>query len=597
VFYVTITKALQIAQRVPATSPKFLVKLACGFTPLHLQTFLTAHLQERVSDRKVSILPGLYGDLAGTLESLSNGDGDAPDALAVVLEWMDLDPRLGFRNSGAWSTVAVADIVSSARAMLQRIAGALSRVPAGVRIAVLLPSLPLPPLFHTSGWQASEEELTLQRDLLAMAAELAHGMRVVVVNGQRLSESSPAAGRFDLKSDLLTGLPYTLPHADEVAAALTVALQPPAPKKAIISDLDDTRWNGIVGEVGAEGVAWDLAGHAQLHGLYQKTLASLSENGVLVGIASKNDPAVVKKAFERTDLLISSDRIFPFEVHWEAKSGSVSRILQTWNIGADSVIFVDDSPMELAEVAAAHPGIECILFPKNDYAAGLALLRRLRDLCGKERISKEDTLRLDSIRRSAEFQQQSSGGSASEEFLRQLNAALTFDFACGSDSRTLELINKTNQFNLNGVRLTEADWQKRLAQPGAFVVGISYEDKFGMLGTIAVVQGVVIPDTAGAGGEEGAVLQVATWVMSCRAFARRIEHRVIEVLFEHYQASRIEFEFIATPKNGPVQDFLTAIQESGLSSPVRITRQQFQTKCPSLYHTVYERVGELKTHG
>jgi FkbH-like protein len=580
---VTITEALQIAQRVPVTAPKFQVKLACGFTPLHLQTFLTAHLQQRLPDRKVASTPGLYGDLAGTLENLVAGDGDRPDCLAVVLEWPDLDPRLGFRNSGSWSTAAISDILSSSRAMLARISNTLLRMPPGMRIAAALPSLPLPPMFHTSGWQASEEELILHRDLLSMAAELARGTRVVIVNGQQLAERSPAASRFDLKSELLTGLPYTLQHASEVAAALAVALVPPAPKKGIISDLDDTLWSGIVGEVGSDSVSWDLASHHQLHGLYQKTLASLSENGVLVGVASKNDPAVVQKTFERPDLLIPADRIFPFEVHWEAKSGSVSRILQTWNIAADSVIFVDDSPMELAEVAATHPGIECVCFPKSDYAAGLAMLRRLRDLCGKERISKEDTIRLDSIRRGAEFQQQAAGGSAPEEFLQQLNAIVSIDFQCGADSRTLELVNKTNQFNLNGIRLTEADWQKRLSQPGAFVAGVSYEDKFGMLGTIAVVQGHQQED----------ILHVSTWVMSCRAFARRIEHRCLQVLFDgdHAQsprASQIEFDYAATAKNGPVQDFLTTMLGAPPCPPVRITRQQFQTMCPSLYHTVRE---------
>src|SRR5208283_1540230 len=137
-----------------------------------------------------------------------------------------------------------------------------------------------------------------------------------------------------------------------------------------------------------------LTRHAHLHGLYQKLLASLAESGTLIAVASKNDPAVVQTALERQDLLLRPGQVFPIEVHWNAKSGSVGRILETWNIAADSVIFVDDSPMELAEVAAAHPGIECVLFPKNDYAAGLTMLRHLRDRCGKERVSKDDALRL-----------------------------------------------------------------------------------------------------------------------------------------------------------------------------------------------------------
>ena len=164
-------------------------------------------------------------------------------------------------------------------------------------------------------------------------------------------------------------MPYTTEHADKLASLLALALVPPAPKKGIISDLDDTLWDGIVGEAGADAVTWDLAGHAHMHGLYQKLLASLADSGTLIGVASKNDPAVVAKAFERKDLLLRPEQVFPIEVHWNAKSGSVARILEAWNIAADSVIFVDDSPMELAEVAAAHPGIECVLFPKNDHKA------------------------------------------------------------------------------------------------------------------------------------------------------------------------------------------------------------------------------------
>ena len=225
-----------------------------------------------------------------------------------------------------------------------------------------------------------------------------------MINVRRLLEASPPGPNFDLKSHLHTGLPYTTPHADRVASQLALALVPPAPKKGIISDLDDTLWNGIAGEVGPENVSWDIAGHSHLHGLYQKLSASLSEHGTLVGIASKNDPKVVAQVFEREDILLAQNKYFPVEVHWRAeKSGGVSRILETWNIAADSVIFVDDSPMELAEVAAVHPGIECVLFPKNDYAAGLAMLRRLRDACGKERVSSDDALRLESIRQGAAF--------------------------------------------------------------------------------------------------------------------------------------------------------------------------------------------------
>ena len=580
----TITEALKITQAAPRDARPFAVKLACGFTPLHLQTFLAAHLQQALPDRKVTITPGLFGDLAGTLESLS---GAPPlDAIVIALEWADLDARLDYRSAGSWGLAAASDVVASARAMLHRLAAALLRIPAGPRIAISPPMLPLPPVFHTQGWQASQDELALRAEVLHFAAEVAQDGRVAVINMQRVAEGSPAGARLDLKSNLYTGLPYTVAHADRLASQLAIAIAPPSPKKGIISDLDDTLWSGIVGEVGSDAVTWDLASHSHLHGLYQKLLASLAESGTLIAVASKNDPGVVEKAFERKDLLLRPEQVFPIEVHWNAKSGSVGRILETWNIGADSVIFVDDSPMELAEVAAAHPGIECVLFPKDDYDACLAMMRHLRDRCGKERISKDDAVRLESIRQGAAFREQTSDGAAPESFLQQINAVLTFDFAAWDEPRVLELVNKTNQFNLNGRRYTEADWRKLAAEPGAFLAAVSYEDKFGPLGTIAVV----------AGRTTNSTLAIATWVMSCRAFARRIEHRTLRMMFEATNAREIALDFAPTAKNGPLRDFFATLLGEEPQSEFCLTRAAFEAKCPALYHEVRE-MRRAEAHG
>ena len=471
-----LTEALRIVQATVAEAPPFRVTLACGFTPLHLRTFLNAHLQLASPSRAVRIKEGLYGDLCGTLERLAESDG-----VAVVIEWPDLDARLDYRNSGGWGRDSLASVVEHATMALERIQAALMRIPSGVPVALALPSLPIVPIFSAPGWQASHVELVLNGALLHFASELARDGRVRVVSRERLAQESPWETRFDLKSDLKAGLPYSIAHADRLAELLAKTLVPPAPKKGIISDLDDTMWKGIVGDEGPENVHWDLHGDAQMHGLYQKLLGSLSDNGTLVGVASKNDPAVVAKAFERPDMVLRPEQVFPIEASWNAKSGAVKRILETWNIAADSVIFVDDSPMELAEVAAQHPGIECVLFPKEDPVAALQMLRRLRDLCGKDKVSSDDLLRLASIRQGAAFRKQAEGGSAPETFLEQAQAVVTFDFSAAGEPRTLELVNKTNQFNLNGQRWAEADWHKETASDQSLIVTVSYEDKFGPL--------------------------------------------------------------------------------------------------------------------
>lgn len=566
-----VSEALRIIQGAPADSEPFAALLACGCAPLHLKTLFHAHLQQRLPQRRVSVVEGLYGDLAGTLER-SRRD---LHAAAIVLEWSDLDARLGYRSAGQWSRAAGSDIVNSVSTALARIAAAIEAMERSVRVALSLPSLPLPPLFHTVGAQASEAELELNCQLAAFAARVSPRAGLGVVNAQRLAEESPPAGRFDLKSDLLIGFPYTVPFADALAATCVRLLSPPSPKKGIITDLDDTLWNGIVGEVGPEGISWDLGGHHHLHALYQNLLASLSEQGTLVAVASRNDPEVVKSAFARSDLLLPAARVFPFEVHWQSKSSSVSRILETWNIGAGDVIFVDDSPMELAEVEAAHPGIQCIQFPGGDYAAGLAMLRRIRDLCGRERITHEDTLRLDSIRQGAEFRRTAEEGAASDSFLEQAQAVVTVDFTPSPDDpRVLELVNKTNQFNLNGIRYTEADWARGNRMTNALVAVVGYEDKFGPLGKIAVMQGC----------RDGTVLHVNTWVMSCRAFSRRVEYQCLRVLFDRFGLTGIGFEFAETTRNGPLQDFLTALLGGRPRGHATLSRTDFESRCPALFH-------------
>ena len=570
-----LTEALRIRQGAAGVPNSFQVALACGFTPLHLETFLAAHLQQALPGRRVEVATGLYGDLAGTLERFAEIEADA---FAVALEWPDLDPRLGYRNLGGWGPSEEIDMVKHAQATLARMRAAIERAPASVPMAISLPTLPLPPAFHTPGWQASAAALDIQQSLACFAAETARRPIHRVLNAQYLTGRSAPGSALDLKTEILTGFPYTLAHADAVGEALARLIQPPPVKKGLITDLDDTLWNGLVGEEGPDGVNWDLSNHGGLHGLYQQLLGGLAAQGTLLAIASKNDPAVVDRALSRTDLLVRRDSVFPVEVGWHAKSESVGRILKTWNIAADSIVFVDDSPMELAEVKAAWPEIECRLFPKKDYDATHALFQELRDLFGKSSVGAEDALRLASIRRAAELAQDAVvSGATPDEFLAQAGSVMLVEFnPPPEDTRVLELVNKTNQFNLNGQRHTESEWRRELETPGAFVMAVSYEDKFGPLGKIAVLKGVA----------RNGDVDINAWVMSCRAFSRRIEHRCMEILFERFGAEQLRFAFAATPKNSPTAEMLERFLGARPQGEVSLSRARFAECVPALYHKV-----------
>jgi FkbH-like protein len=144
------------------------------------------------------------------------------------------------------------------------------------------------------------------------------------------------------------------------------------------------------------------------------------------------------------------------------------------------------------------------------------------------------------------------------------------------DPRPLELVNKTNQFNLNGLRITETAWRERLNRPETVLQVVNYSDKFGPLGKIGVLLG----------SQEGDTVTVDAWVLSCRAFSRRIEFQCLSQLFAREGVRRVRFSFLATPKNGPLQSFLGHFFQGPLEPGLELTAAGFEAKAPKLYHRV-----------
>ncbi len=570
--------ALTLVRAEPANPADTLhVALVCGCTPLHLQTFLHAYLRLRFPNRGIAMRPGTYGDVLGSLRRLH---GSAPEAVAVVLEWPDLDPRLGIRRLGGWRPAALPDIVRTVRGQAAELLSACRALAVETVVALSLPTLDIAPVPYQPGWQLAEFEAELNAIWAGLALDASRIPGLRLLNPRRLDQISPPAGRFDPKSELSAGFPYRLEHASAVAELLAQLVGPPAPKKGIITDLDGTLWQGILGEVGVDGVAWDLDRHAQTHALYQQLLASFAEAGVLVAVASRNDPGLVEDAFRRADCLLERKQVFPVEAHWGAKSHSVARILEAWNIGPEAVVFVDDDPMQLAEVEAAHPGIQGVLFPADEDGV-YALLLRLRDLFGRSVLTDEDRLRLESLRRahvrSSEESETAEELPVGDEFLAEACAKLRMDTVKEPfDARAFELINKTNQFNLNGRRVTEGAWRAYLREPDTFLLVTTYGDKFGALGKIAVVSG----------RRDGKRLGIDHWVMSCRAFSRRVEHQCLRFLFDRYGVDEMALDFQETERNGPLRTFLQEISGAALEPGMLLTRTTFAARCPSLFHEV-----------
>ncbi len=541
--------------------------LATGFNPLHLATFLSAELSLLFAGQRIEIQQGLYGDLCGNIRRLAKAETDFG---IVMMEWADLDARLGIRSSAMWSPAIYADVLATVKSRASYIQGAIRETSQRMPLAVSFPTLPLPPISFAPGWQASSLEIALHAILQSVRSEISECAQVRILSAQRMDMVSSLRDRLDIDSELRAGFPYRLPHASALANLLAQLARRPVPKKGLITDLDDTLWSGILGEVGIEGISWDLNHHSQMHAYFQRSLGALAAEGVLLGVASKNERSLVETAFARKDFALSPASFFPLEVSWGPKSEAVARILKTWNVGADSVVFVDDSSLELAEVKASHPGVECIQFPAKNNAAIYDLVQHLRDLFGKAAIAEEDGIRAQSIRQSYAAANAYEKVSADpKDFLEQVEAEVTYHFdKMPLDSRALDLVNKTNQFNLNGKRYTESSWQNHLRLPESFLLVASYRDKFGPLGKIAVI----------AGQQADSKLRISTWVMSCRAFSRRIEFMCLEELFSKFDVDEIELDYMKTERNGPLCEFLTELLGNDPWPGCTISRQTFEAR-------------------
>ncbi len=202
--------------------------LAAGITPNHLMTFVVAHAARRCPNRRVACSAGEYGDL---VEAIAADEAEHAHAVLVVMEWSDLDPRLGLRRFATGTAGIGTDILETVTARLGMIAAAVMRRAADMPIVLSLPTLRLPPVFLTSSCQTGLLEIGLQRRVLEFAETcLSHG-DVSIANEERLDEASPQSERYSVSGDLGADMPYRAPHLSALAATLVENALPAPPLK------------------------------------------------------------------------------------------------------------------------------------------------------------------------------------------------------------------------------------------------------------------------------------------------------------------------------------------------------------------------------
>ena len=335
-------------------------------------------------------------------------------------------------------------------------------------------------------------------------------------------------------------------YGDLVARVL--AAQQGRSFKCLVLDLDNTLWGGVIGDDGLEGIVLgqgDATGEAFIE--LQNYALQQAKRGIILAVCSKNDEANALAPFaQHPEMVLKRSDIACFVANWDDKAKNIRRIANELNIGLDSIVFVDDNPFERNLVRAELPMVAVPELPEDPslFARTIADAGYFEGI----RVTDEDRERTRQYQVNAERSALLAESADLPTYLRGLGMQLVWKrFDAVGLQRIVQLINKTNQFNLTTRRYSEADVRAIMDDPDCFGLQLRLIDRYGDNGIIAIV----------IGKRKGDDLMIDTWLMSCRVLGRQVEEATLGLIVEAAKklgANRIVGEYIPTAKNGMVRD-------------------------------------------
>jgi FkbH-like protein len=320
-------------------------------------------------------------------------------------------------------------------------------------------------------------------------------------------------------------------------------------RRALILDLDNTLWGGVVGDDGLSGISLghgDSVGEAFL--AIQKTILKLYERGIILAISSKNDDAIARSVFrEHPDILLNEEHFAVFQANWKDKPSNIEAIANELNLGLDAFVFVDDNPMErdlvrkyLPEVAVPELPTDPSLIPRTLLAAGYF---------EAVHFSAEDKNRAKDYRANAKRVALREQSKNIDAYLYNLDMKASIQpFNYDGLPRITQLISKSNQFNLTTRRYSENQLKEIMTNKKSYLtLQVRLTDIFNDNGMVSTI--ICKKNTC--------EWSVDVWIMSCRVLGRKLEEVVFYHLVHMAKAKgvkKILGTFIPTERNKLVQD-------------------------------------------
>ncbi len=318
-------------------------------------------------------------------------------------------------------------------------------------------------------------------------------------------------------------------YADHVAR--TIAALRGKSGKVLVLDLDNTVWGGVIGDDGLEGIKVAQGdAHGEAHLTVQRLALDLRLRGIVLAVCSKNTDEVAREPFKRhPEMLLRLEHIAVFQANWNDKATNIQAIAEELSLGLDSMVFLDDNPVERGLVRKVLPQVRVPELPEEPafYARTLAAGGYFESVAFATEDLKRAGFYQDNAKR-ATLQKQVGGVDA---YLASLDMTITFQpFDATGRARIVQLINKSNQYNLTTRRYTEPEVAATENDPAVFTLQVRLADIFGDNGMISAV--ICRPGEAG-------VWEIDTWLMSCRVLGRKVEHMVLRQIIEHARMAGI----------------------------------------------------------
>lgn len=354
---------------------------------------------------------------------------------------------------------------------------------------------------------------------------------------------------YDARRDELGHIPYTSNYYTTLGTIIKRKIYGivSKPYKVIVLDCDNTLWSGVCGEDGPIGIKVNSA-----YKYLQQLLVKQQEQGMLLCLCSKNVEEDVMEVFkQRTDLPLQLEHITAHRINWMNKSENIRSLAHDLNLGLDSFIFIDDNPVEIAEVQAGCPQVLALQLPKfeEDFKNFFDHIWPF----DKIEVTQEDRNRTKLYQEQQKRESFKSSFTSIQKFIEGLELKTKVEIATKELlPRVSQLTQRTNQFNFTTKRRNEAEIQQLMNEQGWSIFTSHVSDRFGDYGLVGVVMT----------RQEVEVLVIDTFLLSCRVLGRRVEHELLNYIGKTAREAGIEkirIDYIQTPKNKPALNFLESI--------------------------------------